>query len=240
MPGPVLIDALARHRAPWRALLLALPALWLTAGVWRPAGLGGHPLEALEQVSGRVALLMLLASLALTPMRRLLSIAARLARRPHGKRLSDWNKLVPWQRSLGLAAFAYATLHLGIYVVLDAGLDPAALRDDVLNRRHVLAGGLAWLTMLGLAMTSLRPGGPPPLLRRWPLAAACAAVLHFWWTVAPARPSPWIETLLLVWILGQRLLERLGCLPDWPGSDGEASPVRDSPLSPPRPLKDTP
>jgi sulfoxide reductase heme-binding subunit YedZ len=245
---PAVVGTMLKPPMPCRPLgerlllpfLLALPGLWLAWGLAHPSTLGGHVLETLEHVSGRTSLWLLLASLALTPARRWLAVSARLTGARHGKRLSDWNVLVPWRRSLGLAAFAYAVLHLGLYLALDAGFGPDALLEDLTQRRHVVAGALAWLVMLGPAAASLARGAPPPWLRHWPMAAALAALCHVWWTTGPIRSGPWPESLLLGALMLQRLLERVGLLTDWPGSDGDASPVRDAPPSPPRTPKELP
>ena len=68
----------------------------------------------LEQALGLWALRFLIATLAVTPLRQLVGI-----------------NLLRYRRALGLLAFYYAALHLTIYLVLDQGLDFAAI-----CRRH--------------------------------------------------------------------------------------------------------
>ena len=88
---------------------------------------------------------------------------------------------------LGLYAFAYASLHWVCYVLLDMGLDWAAVLDDLAQRPFILVGTLAWLILLVLAITSIpalirRLGGKRwQALHRAVYAAAALAVLHFWW-----------------------------------------------------------
>src|SRR5690606_2182023 len=91
------------------ALALA-PALWLAAR-FALEGAGPNPIETLTHATGAWAMRLLLASLAVTPLRRLLG----------------WSWLAPLRRSFGLAAFAWAAAHGTVWAALDLGLDPAAL-----------------------------------------------------------------------------------------------------------------
>jgi Predicted membrane protein len=68
-----------------------------------------------------------------------------------------WRWLAGYRRMLGLYAFAYASLHWVCYVLLDMGLDWAAVLDDLAQRPFILVGTLAWLILLVLAITSI-PG----------------------------------------------------------------------------------
>ncbi len=83
-------------------LLSLVPAAML-ANALATGNLGVNPAETLQLETGIWALRFLLASLAITPLRR----------------LTGWNRLVQYRRMLGLFAFFYATLHLLTYVVLD-------------------------------------------------------------------------------------------------------------------------
>src|SRR6476659_9276244 len=96
---------LARLQKPAIFLLALVPAAWLA---WRTLHdlLGANPVEELELTTGIWAFRFLLISLAITPLRR----------------LTGWNRAVQFRRMLGLFAFAYATVHLLIYVALDQGL----------------------------------------------------------------------------------------------------------------------
>src|SRR5690606_5745075 len=102
------------------ALALA-PALWLAAR-FALEGAGPNPIETLTHATGAWAMRLLLASLAVTPLRRLLG----------------WSWLAPLRRSFGLAAFAWAAAHGTVWAALDLGLDPAALFEDVTERPYVM------------------------------------------------------------------------------------------------------
>ena len=187
-------------------LRLVKPAIFLLALV--PAGLllrgllagnlGVNPAETLQLETGIWALRFLLASLAITPLRR----------------LSGWNRLVQYRRMLGLFAFFYATLHLLTYVVLDRYFDWAGVVEDVAKRPFITLGMLAFTLMIPLAITSTR-GWIRRLGRRWQLLhrlvyfAAIAASLHFIWKVKVAIGEPVYYAAILAALLAFRLLVSL-------------------------------
>ena len=130
--------------------------------------LGADPQKTLERTLGLWALRFLIATLAITPLRRL-GLANRIR----------------YRRALGLLAFYYAALHLSVYIVLDQGLDPGAIWADIVKRPYITVGMLAFTILLPLAVTSNAPmirrlGGTAwQRLHRLVYIAAAAAVLHF-------------------------------------------------------------
>lgn len=169
------------------------PGAWLAAQALQ-GGLGANPIEAATRFTGEWALRLLLATLALTPLRRWLG----------------WHGAVAWRRTLGLAAFGYAAAHLAIWVVLDHGLDGAAIAEDVLERPFVTAGMAAFALLLPLALTSSR-GWMRRLGRRWVqlhrlvYVAAGLAVLHFLWLVKADLRPPLAYGSILAVLLAARL-----------------------------------
>ncbi len=79
--------------------------------------------------SGSAGLLMLVASLACTPLNILLG----------------WRQAVQMRRPLGLYGFFYTTLHLLAYAVLDNLLDFVLIWRDVGERRSMVVGFVAFL-----------------------------------------------------------------------------------------------
>lgn len=162
------------------------------------------------RLSGQTALVLLLVTLAFTPARRLLVAASHRVRRPHGRRPSDWNALVALRRPVGLLSFFYACLHLVIYAVFDAGLDAAALLEDLRQRPFIAAGMGVWLLLAPLAATSNRRA-MKALGRRWrPLhrlvyLALPLAVAHDWLQARTAAQWPWLEAALAALLLASRL-----------------------------------
>ena len=184
-------------------LRLVKPAIFLLALV--PAGLlvrglvdgnlGVNPAETLQLETGIWALRFLLASLAITPLRRLFG----------------WNRLVQYRRMLGLFAFFYATLHLLTYVVLDRYFDWAGVVEDVAKRPFITLGMLAFTLMIPLALTSTK-GWIRRLGRKWQTLhrlvyfAAIAASLHFIWKVKVAIGEPVYYAAILGVLLAIRLV----------------------------------
>lgn len=187
----------ARRRAHLALLALGLvPAAALAAGAARGA-LGANPVETITHETGQWALRLLLATLAITPLRRLTGFAF----------------LAPWRRSLGLLAFGYATLHFATFLALDLGFDLSALGEEVAERPFVTLGFGSFLLLVPLAVTSTR-GWQRRLGRRWRslhrlvYAAALLAVLHFVWLVKADLAEPLAYAALLAMLFGARFVRR--------------------------------
>jgi len=143
--------------------------------------LGPDPTKTITFSTGLAALRLLVISLAITPMRKL------------------WSKLswlIKFRRLLGLFAFFYASLHLLTYMGLYSYWDPHAMLQDVLKRRFITAGVLAWLTLVPLALTSTtasikRLGG-----KRWQqlhklvYVSVWLGIVHYWWQVKSGVTTP--------------------------------------------------
>ena len=137
----------ALHEPRWsRAALLvlaSLPALYaaiaLSSDILRRTRyFGSNPINEAEHFLGRWALRLLIATLLVTPLRRLLG----------------WQWLGRHRRALGLLAFGYAVLHWLTYVLLDIQLDWGVLLEDLGKRPFIIVGMAALLLMLPLALTS--------------------------------------------------------------------------------------
>lgn len=178
------------------ALLLA-PAAWLA---WRAAsgGLGVEPIETLSQQTGRWTLRILLLTLAITPARRYLG----------------YNRLIRYRRMMGVFAFAYGTLHLSCFIVLDQFFDFAGIAYEISKRRWITIGMATWLLLLPLAATSTnaavrRLGG-----RRWRrlhrlvYLAGAGGVLHYFWAVKADTRLPLVYAAVLLILLALRLVPR--------------------------------
>lgn len=178
------------QRLLWPALLL--PLAWL---LWRGVQqqLGPDPAKALVDATGLWAFRFLLASLAMTPLRRLTG-------------RSSW---VRFRRPLGLAAFGYAVLHVAAYVLLLYGGSWAEVGRELLRRPYVIAGASAFLLLLPLALTSTR-GWQRRLGARWVrlhrlvYPASLLVLLHFAWVKKLGLVAIWPYALLLFVLLAAR------------------------------------
>lgn len=157
--------------------------------------LGVNPIETLTNRTGWWAILHLVLTLAVTPVRR----------------LTGWHWLVRYRRQLGLGAFVYASLHLGVYAFLDLGLDLSHLVEDVLERPFMTIGFAAWLILLVLAVTSTN-GWIRRLGRRWTTlhrlvyVAAGLVSLHFVWGKKTLQAEPLVFAGVFALLLGARAL----------------------------------
>lgn len=174
-------------------LLAVAPLATLVLAAWQQS-LGADPVAELTHRTGDWALRLLLASLAMTPLRLLTG-------RP-------WP--IRFRRLLGLYAFFYASLHLAVYVVLDLQGFWSQIFDDILKRPFITVGFTAWLLLLPLAFTSTK-GWMKRLGRRWAqlhkavYAIAVLAVLHFWWLVKADVGEPAIYAAILAVLLAIRM-----------------------------------
>ena len=175
-----------RYTLIWRCVfvLCATPVLWLL-GEWLSGNLGINPLNRLLHFSGLCALILMLITLTVTPLRRCAVTLSSYTRQAYGKRLSDWNWLIKLRRQLGLFAFFYACLHLLIYLGLDATWDFAAVRTDLLDRPFILLGFLSFSLLIPLAATSNNMamrwlGGHWRTLHKLSYVIIVCETVHYW------------------------------------------------------------
>ncbi|WP_370458905.1 sulfite oxidase heme-binding subunit YedZ [Aggregicoccus sp. 17bor-14] len=162
---------------------------------WQQGTLGANPVERALNQLGLLALVFLVASLAVTPL----------------KKLSGWTWPVRLRRMLGLFAFAYASLHLLTYVVLDQHFAWGTLLEDVAKRKFVTVGFAAWALMLPLALTSTnasvrRLGFPAwQRLHRLAYVAGALGVVHFVWRVKKDHTEPFLYGFVLLVLIALRV-----------------------------------
>jgi methionine sulfoxide reductase heme-binding subunit len=169
----------------------------LVAVVWRAlAGtLSANPIAQVENELGLTALVLLLASLACTPARRVFG----------------WTWPVRVRRELGLLAFFYACLHFLVYTLIDQVLDLGLVVDDVVKRPFITIGFLAFLSLIPLALTSTPRSIRSMGFKRWQrlhaltYVAGVLAAIHFIWRVKLDISQPVAYALVLATLLGIRL-----------------------------------
>lgn len=130
------LNTLARRVPTWAVYGLGLVPLGVLIWGAMFGGLGPDPVKAIERDLGERGLQFLLASLAITPLRR-----AGL-------------NLLRFRRALGLLAFLYVSLHLLAWVWLDMGLRWSEVLADLTRRPFVILGMIGFLVMIPLALTS--------------------------------------------------------------------------------------
>ena len=157
-----------------------------------------NPAEDILLTTGIWALRFLLATLTITPLRR----------------LTGWSVLIQYRRMLGLFAFFYATVHLASYIAFDRFFAFDEILADVAKRPFITAGMTAFALMLPLAVTSTK-GWIRRLGRRWQAlhrlvyVAAIAACLHFVWKVKVVIGEPVYYAAFLALLLAFRVVWHL-------------------------------
>lgn len=182
------------------------PLVLLVAGAFT-GGLGADPIEYVTLRTGFATLLMLMLTLAVTPVRR----------------WTGWNWLAPARRTLGLCAFLYVCLHFLTYMV-DQGFSLGYIWEDIAERPYVTVGFTAFLLLLPLALTSTkaairRLGKRWQKLHRLVYLAAGLGVLHFTWLVKSDLREPLIFAAVFAVLMATRI-------PGLPGGGGKKKTSR--------------
>lgn len=176
-------------------LAAAVPALWLGWDMWQE-NLSFNPIDDITDRTGKAAIILLLLSLACTP----------------AMIVSGWRQPIQVRKALGMWAFVYASLHLLTFVGLDYGFDMSLiLADGITTKPFVLAGLLAFLVLVPLAITSsdrwkIRLKRGWRRLHRLVYVAGVAAVIHFLWLAKAAEDfEPLAYGVILALLLAVRL-----------------------------------
>ena len=173
------------------------PGVWLVSGVFL-GHLGANPLERLTRVSGMTALVLLLLTLAVTPVRS----------------LTGWNPVIRLRRPLGLFAFFYAFSHFMVWFGFDRLFEVGTVLADVAERPYITVGAAALLILSTLAFTSTK-GWIRRLGKRWAslhrgaYVAALLGVVHYYWLVKADTRLPILLGICLLVLLALRT-PRLG------------------------------
>jgi sulfoxide reductase heme-binding subunit YedZ len=171
-------------------LLVALDAL--------RGRLGANPIEAILNRFGYWTLVFVLLALVPTPLQR----------------LSGWTWIAPHRRMIGLFAFFYACLHVGTYVGVDQFFDWRAIVADVVKRKFITIGMLAFALLVPLALTSTDGSVRRLGYARWKrlhrlvYAAAVCGVVHFIWRVKADLREPLLFAAALAVLLAVRRVGR--------------------------------
>ncbi|WP_270939208.1 protein-methionine-sulfoxide reductase heme-binding subunit MsrQ, partial [Falsiroseomonas oryzae] len=197
---------MAASLTPWRdragrfsplrlSLLVALcaPALVLQA-MLAAGALGAEPWKAATREAGSHAAHILLISLAVTPLRH----------------LADWQKAVTLRRMVGLAALAYALLHLVLYAG-HLAWDLLAVASEIAKRVYLTLGFVVLVGLCVLGWTST-DGWQARLGRRWKrlhrrvYLLAAGAVLHAFLQSRARADTAVLMAGCWLWLMGWRLL----------------------------------
>jgi sulfoxide reductase heme-binding subunit YedZ len=178
-------------------------ATWVLSDLFRGTSyLSSDPIKDAEHLFGNWTLRMLILTLSVTPLRR----------------ITHWNWLAKHRRTLGLFTFAYAVMHLLVWMLLDVqllitdvvGWDEVVV--DLTKRPFIMIGMLALLLMLPLALTSTK-AAIKRLGKRWGrlhklvYVIAVLGVIHFWMAVKLDVREPLVFAAIFAVLLGWRWRE---------------------------------
>jgi sulfoxide reductase heme-binding subunit YedZ len=173
---------------------LCLPAAEL-AWRWYTDELGPRPVTVATHATGDWAVIFLLLSLAMTPLRATF----------------DWMPLVHVRRRIGVAAALYAGAHLLIYA-LDQKWNLIVVATEIARRFYLTIGFVALLALAALAITST-DGWQKRLKRNWRrlhwliYPAALLAIVHFFIQSKIKIGEAAFAAGLLAWLLLWRVLQ---------------------------------
>lgn len=196
------MNTLRQIRFVWKPLLFAaclLPFVLVVGDAFEITGrLGANPVEEILDRFGNWGLRLLLATLAVTPMRR----------------ITGYNWLARFRRMLGLFTFFYILMHFLTWFWLDQGMLLSAIIEDVVKRPFITIGFAAFVLLLAMAVTSTsgirrRMGRGWDRLHSSIYAVGLLAVWHYWWQVKKDITEPLIYALILGALLGARAWWRI-------------------------------
>ncbi len=157
--------------------------------------LTANPIAEVMNRLGFWTLTFLVSSLAATPM----------------KTVFGWTFQMRVRRMVGLFAFFYATLHFSTYLALDQGFDLSDIGEDIVKRKFITVGFLAFLLLIPLAVTSTDRAVKRLGFRRWKrlhrlaYPAAVLGVVHFIWRVKADLLQPALFAAALVVLFTVRI-----------------------------------
>jgi len=173
-------------RLTWITHLGAWVPLAVLIGEYFTNNLGIDPVREILFHTGTTALVLLVLSLAVTPVNIIFG----------------WKQVIPLRRPLGLYAFMYVSLHLLTFVWLDYAFDLRFILDGIVEQPFVLVGTVAFLLLVPLAITSTK-GWQKRLGKRWKTLHKLSyliiilALIHFIWLVKNVYIEPGIYAAIV-------------------------------------------
>ena len=156
--------------------------------------LGPEPVKEITHVTGNWTLRFIIITLAMTPLQKF-------------TKLNFW---ISYRRMFGLFVFFYASAHMMTYVGIDYRFDLSSIGDDIIKKKFIFAGFLAWLLLVPLALTSSKR--MIRLLRdKWKklhkliYIISLLGIIHYLWLVKVVTIEPLIYLIIIVILLTLRV-----------------------------------
>jgi ferredoxin-NADP reductase/DMSO/TMAO reductase YedYZ heme-binding membrane subunit len=161
--------------------------------------LGVNAVNYALRTTGLLTLIFLLASLVVTPLRR----------------ITGWGELIRFRRMLGLYAFFHVCAHFAIFFWFDRAHSVSSTVHEILTRTYLEIGTAALVLMIPLAITSIdsivtRIGAKRwKALHRATYAIAIGGALHYYLLVKADRRQPLVFAGVLTVLLGYRVVQSI-------------------------------
>ena len=156
--------------------------------------LGPEPIKDITHQTGKWTLYFIVITLAMTPLKKI-------------TKLHIW---INYRRMFGLFIFFYASVHLMTYVGLDYRFDLTSIGDDIIKKKYIFIGFLAWLLLIPLAVTSNKKmmkilKDKWKKLHRLIYLISLFGVIHYLWLVKRDLTEPLIFLIIILILLIFRL-----------------------------------
>jgi ferredoxin-NADP reductase/DMSO/TMAO reductase YedYZ heme-binding membrane subunit len=180
----------------WVVILNGIVPAMLLAWDAVQGDLGANPINFAIRTTGMLSLIFLVLTLTITPL----------------SRLFGWSSLGQLRRVFGLYAFFHASIHFGLFFILDRSGNVGDTLSEIGMRRYLLVGIIGLLIMLPLAITStnrmVQRLGPKPwkTLHRSTYIAAAAGALHYYMLVKADTTIPLFFAAILSVLFAYRLI----------------------------------
>lgn len=188
------INGTLRKVPAWPVYVIAAAyAVW---EFWRALNQIGpylvEPINVLERSYGEVALILLVAGLVVTPLRKWTGV-----------------NLIKFRRAIGLSAFFFVLAHFLVFAVLDVR-NLANVWTEIVKRPYVTIGMAGFLLLVPLAVTSnnlaIRKMGAAAWrqLHKLSHVAAVLGAVHYIWLVRGFQIEPIIYLVLIIGLVATR------------------------------------
>jgi ferredoxin-NADP reductase/DMSO/TMAO reductase YedYZ heme-binding membrane subunit len=173
----------------------AVPGTLLAWDAWHHQ-LGANPVNFAILTTGLLALIFLMLTMLVTPLRR----------------ITGWNWLIFSRRTFGLYAFFYASVHFLIFFSLDRSFSVSSTLTEMVKRKYLIIGSLGLLAMVPLAVTSTNAMIKRLGAKRWhalhrlAYVAAICGVIHYYMQVKADVRRPLAFAGALSILLGYRVV----------------------------------
>jgi ferredoxin-NADP reductase/DMSO/TMAO reductase YedYZ heme-binding membrane subunit len=158
--------------------------------------LGANPVNFAILTTGMLALVFLILTLIVTPLRK----------------ITGWNWLIFSRRTFGLYAFFYAFAHFSIFFALDRSFSFSSTLTEIVKRKYLIIGSIGLLAMVPLAVTSTNAMIKRLGAKRWhalhrlTYVAAICGVIHYYMQVKADVRQPLAGAGALTILLGYRMV----------------------------------